>query len=76
MKIMKENRDSMHLKSQENNGDSENMNQNIPSSNSMRRSVIEWLSSAQRTKDEDWKNIFSLYQKYIELLVNKSNITN
>ena len=68
MKIMKENRESIHLKTQENQAECNRFSTN-PSNHSLQTfSENDCLSMSQRTKNEDWENIFCLVQKYIEVL--------
>ena len=65
MKIMKENRDSMHFQSSNGKENTENVNDNI---------LTECrLSMIQRTKDKDWKCIFDLYNRYIKILLEMNN---
>jgi hypothetical protein len=70
MKIMKENRESIYCKTQSDPnffpGDNDDQPNAITSNTSG-----ENLTIIQRTKDEDWKQIFKLYEKYIGLIVKK-----
>ena len=70
MKIMKENRESIYCKTQSDpnffSGDNDEP-QNVVTSNTSG----EHFTIIQRTKDEDWKQIFKLYSKYIGLIVKK-----
>jgi len=73
MKIMKENRDSIYWKTQfeDNNSEgSSDLDETSPKLFSS-KTQDERYFKMQRTKDEDWKTIFEIYEKYISIIVKR-----
>ena len=68
MKIMKENRESIHLNTQDNKCESTNLGPSFSNFSIQAYSDNDCFSVSQRTKNEDWKSIFEGCNKYIELL--------
>lgn len=71
MKIMKENRDSVVCRTQIEDLEPHKLQKKESGPLYTSNSSADNFSLIQRTKDEDWKAIFDLYEKYIKLIVKK-----